>query len=118
VIARLDGEVGVSVGVEGETAKPGPLRTLMQVHEELVRIRSGADASLPVWFTYYQRSVALYEQIAKIDPGHGQEAQYWAQREHTARKRSRPGSGRNDHARNDGARRAVKEGAGGFKRSN
>ncbi len=30
---------------------------------------------------YYQRSVEVYEQIAKIDPGHEGEAQYWAQRE-------------------------------------
>jgi hypothetical protein len=36
---------------------------------------------LAVWLAYYQRSVALYEQIAEIDPGHGQEARYWAQRE-------------------------------------
>ncbi|HKR51788.1 MAG TPA: AMED_5909 family protein, partial [Pseudonocardiaceae bacterium] len=59
----------------------GPLRTLMQVHEELVRIRPGGDASLAVWLAYYQRSVALYEQIAEIEPGHGHEARYWAQRE-------------------------------------
>jgi len=67
--------------VEGETAKPGPLRTLMQVHEELVRIRPNRDASLAVWLAYHQRSVALYEQIAKIDPDHDHEARYWAQRE-------------------------------------
>jgi len=71
----------VSVGVGGETAKPGPLRTLMQAHEELVRSRPGGDASLAVWLAYYQRSVTLYEQIAEIDPFHGLEARYWAQRE-------------------------------------
>ncbi|MGH4009280.1 MAG: AMED_5909 family protein [Pseudonocardiaceae bacterium] len=71
----------MSVEVEGKTAKPGPLRTLMQAHEELVRIRPGGDASLAVWLGYYQRSVALYEQIAEIDPFHGLEARYWAQRE-------------------------------------
>ena len=65
----------------GETVKPGPLRTLMQAHEELVRIRPTGDASLAVWLAYYQRSVALYKQIAEIDPGHGPEARYWAQRE-------------------------------------
>ena len=64
-----------------ETTKPGPLRVLMQAHEELVRIRPGGDASLAVWLAYYQRSVTLYEQIAKIDPFHGPEALYWAQRE-------------------------------------
>ena len=65
----------------GEAAKPGPLRTLLQAHEELVRSRPGVDASLTVWLAYYQRSVALYEQIAEIDPFHGLEARYWAQRE-------------------------------------
>lgn len=57
------------------------LRTLMQAHEELVRIRPGRDATLQVWLEYYQRSVSLYEQIAQIDPGHGLEALYWARRE-------------------------------------
>ena len=57
------------------------LRTLMQAHEELVRIRPCPSASLPVWLSYYQRSVEVYEQIAKIDPGHDGEAMYWAQRE-------------------------------------
>ena len=56
-------------------------RTLMQAHRELVRIRPGRDASSAVWLAYYQRSVSLYEQIAKIDPGHEVEALYWAQRE-------------------------------------
>jgi hypothetical protein len=69
------------MGRGGETAKPGPLRVLMQAHEELVRIRPGRDASLAAWLAYYQRSVTLYEQIAEIDPFHGLEALYWAQRE-------------------------------------
>jgi len=34
-----------------------------------------------VWLAYYQRSVEVYEQIAKSDPGHDGEALYWAQRE-------------------------------------
>jgi hypothetical protein len=59
----------------------GQPRTLMQAHRELVRIRPGRDASSAVWLAYYQRSVSLYEQIAKIDPGHEGEALYWAQRE-------------------------------------
>lgn len=59
----------------------GQPRTLMQAHRELVRIRPGRDASSAAWLAYYQRSVSLYEQIAKIDPGHEDEALYWAQRE-------------------------------------
>ena len=53
----------------------------MQAHEELVRIRPARNASLAAWLGYYQRSVTLYEQISEIDPGHGGEARYWAQRE-------------------------------------
>ncbi len=53
----------------------------MQAHQELVRIRPSRDASPAAWLAYYQRSVSVYEQIAKIDPGHEGEARYWAQRE-------------------------------------
>lgn len=58
-----------------------PPRTLMQTHGELVRLRPGRDATSAAWLAYYQRSVALYEQISKLDPGHEGEALYWAQRE-------------------------------------
>jgi hypothetical protein len=61
--------------------KPGPPRTLMQAHEELVRARPCRKASLPVWLAYHQHSARVYEQIAKTDPGHDGEALYWAQRE-------------------------------------
>jgi hypothetical protein len=63
------------------TTNAGPPQTLMQAHEELVRIRPCPKASLPVWLLYYQQSVTVYEQIAKTDPGHTLEALYWAQRE-------------------------------------
>ena len=65
----------------GNTTKSVPPQTLMQAHEELVRIRPCRKASLPVWLSYYRQSVAVYEQIAKIDPGHEGEALYWAARE-------------------------------------
>ncbi len=64
-----------------KTTKPGAPLTLMQAHDELVRVRPCRKASLPVWLSYYQQSVAVYEQIAKTDPGHEGEALYWAQRE-------------------------------------
>jgi hypothetical protein len=48
----------------------GQPRTLMQAHRELVRIRPSRDASSVAWLAYYQRSASVYEQIAKIDPGH------------------------------------------------
>jgi hypothetical protein len=53
----------------------------MQAHEELVLARPYRKASLSVWLSYYQHSVAVYEQIAKTDPGHECEALYWAARE-------------------------------------
>lgn len=67
--------------VAGKTVTPGRPQTLIQAHEELVRIRPSRDASLTVWLAYYQHSVSLYELIAEIDPDHEGEALYWAQRE-------------------------------------
>ena len=64
-----------------KTAIAGRPRTLMQAHDELVRVRPPADASLAAWLRYYEHSVALYEQLAHIDPGHDGEALYWAGRE-------------------------------------
>ena len=64
-----------------KTGQPGPPQTLMQAHKELVRIRPCRKAALPVWLSYYQHSIAVYEQIAKTDPGHECEALYWAERE-------------------------------------
>jgi hypothetical protein len=56
-------------------------KTLMQAHEHLVRLRPVRDASLSAWLAYYRHSVAVYEQIAKVDSCHDAEARYWVQRE-------------------------------------
>jgi hypothetical protein len=64
-----------------KTAKPGPPRTLMQAHEALVRIRPKKDAPPAVWLAYYQKSAALYTELAEIDRGHHHECLYWAERE-------------------------------------
>ena len=69
------------------TVKSAPLRTLMQAHEELVRIRPCRKAALPVWLAYYRQSAEIYEQIAKVDPTHDGEAMYWAERERVRAKR-------------------------------
>ncbi|MGH3939509.1 MAG: AMED_5909 family protein [Pseudonocardiaceae bacterium] len=61
--------------------RPEPPRTLMQAHEALVRIRPKGQASLETWKSYFERSVALYREIAEIDRGHHHEALYWAERE-------------------------------------
>lgn len=64
-----------------KTTKQAPPRTLMQAHDALVRIRPSSRASLAAWKSYYERSVALYLEIAEIDRGHHHEAVYWAERE-------------------------------------
>lgn len=64
-----------------KTIEAGGPRTLMQAHRELVRIRPSRNASSAAWLAYYQRSASVYEQIAKLDPGHEGEALYWAHRE-------------------------------------
>jgi hypothetical protein len=53
----------------------------MQAHTALVAIRPKSTASLAAWKVYYERSVALYQEIAEIDRGHHHEALYWADRE-------------------------------------
>lgn len=64
-----------------KTAEPGPPTTLMEAHVALVRVRPRLDAPLEQWQAYYQKSVALYAEIAEIDRGHHHEALYWAERE-------------------------------------
>jgi hypothetical protein len=58
----------------------GPV-TLMQAHELLTRLRPGPSASPKTWLSYYQRSAAVYAEVAETDRGHHHEALYWAQRE-------------------------------------
>ena len=64
-----------------KASKPDRPRTLMQAHNALVAIRPKSNASLAVWKAYYERSAALYREIAEIDRGHHHEALYWADRE-------------------------------------
>lgn len=69
------------MGADNKVAKPQPPRTLMQAHDALVAIRPKSNASLGAWKAFYERSVALYREIAEIDRGHHHEALYWAERE-------------------------------------
>jgi hypothetical protein len=59
---------------EDKAAKPGPPRTLRQAHEVLARSRPRLKAPLGEWLAYYQRSAALYAEIAEIDRGHHHKA--------------------------------------------
>jgi hypothetical protein len=64
-----------------ETTKPVMPRTLGEAHDELARIRPGRQASLAECLAYYQRSAALYAEVAEIDRGHHHESLYWADHE-------------------------------------
>ncbi|MGH3814203.1 MAG: AMED_5909 family protein [Pseudonocardiaceae bacterium] len=62
-----------------KAAEPGPPRTLRQAHVALARIRPHLKAPLGEWLAYYQRSAALYAEIAEIDRRHHHEALYMAE---------------------------------------
>ena len=72
---------GTNTTDKNNAANSKPPQTLMQAHTALVKIRPKSDASLAAWKAYYERSVALYREIAEIDRGHHHEALYWADRE-------------------------------------
>jgi hypothetical protein len=61
-----------------ETRKPLMPQTLSEAHEALTRIRPSRQAPLAEWLAYYQRSAALYAEVAEIDRGHHHESLYWA----------------------------------------
>ena len=61
-----------------ETTKPVMPQTLVEAHEALARIRPNRQAPLAQWLVYYQRSAALYAEVAEIDRGHHHESLYWA----------------------------------------
>jgi hypothetical protein len=56
-------------------------RTLADAHESLACIRPARQAPLAEWLAYYQRSAALYAEVAEIDRGHHHEALFMAERE-------------------------------------
>lgn len=58
--------------------QPVMARTLVEAHEVLARGRPGRLAPLEAWLAYYQRSAALYAEVAEIDRGHHHESLYWA----------------------------------------
>ena len=64
-----------------KATEPVVPRTLVEVHEVLARVRPGRQAPLAEWLAYYQRSSALYADIAEIDRGHHHESLYWADHE-------------------------------------
>lgn len=66
---------------KNKAVNSAPPRTLMQAHVALVGVRPKGKASLATWKAFYERSVALYQEIAEIDRGHHHEALYWADRE-------------------------------------
>ena len=63
---------------DGSTT-PQPPRTLTDAHNALAKIRPKSNAPQEQWLAYYQRSAALYAEIAEIDRGHHHEALHWAE---------------------------------------
>jgi hypothetical protein len=61
--------------------EPGMPRTLVEAHEALARVRPSRQAPLAEWLAYYQRSAALYAEVAEIDRGHHHESLSWADHE-------------------------------------
>jgi hypothetical protein len=56
-------------------------QTLVEAHEALARLRPSRQAPLAQWLAYYQRSAALYAEVAEIDRGHHHESLSWADHE-------------------------------------
>jgi hypothetical protein len=64
---------------DAKDAEPNSPRALVEAHEAFARIRPPRKAPLGQWLSYYQRSAALYAEIAEIDRGHHHESLYWAE---------------------------------------
>jgi hypothetical protein len=70
-----------------QTTEPVMPRTLVEAHEVLARVRPGRQAPLAEWLAYYQRSAALYAEVAEIDRGHHHESLHWQTTNVNARRR-------------------------------
>ena len=64
-----------------KTTEPVMPRTLVEAHAVLARIQPARQAPLAEWLAYYQRSTALYAEIAEIDRGHHHKSPHWADHE-------------------------------------
>jgi hypothetical protein len=86
-----------------ETTKPVMPQTLVAAHEALARIRPDRQAPLAQWLAYYQRSAALYAEIAEIDRDHHHESLYWAdqQRQRAQEIKARIHKSDSDESNND-----------------
>lgn len=60
---------------------PQPPRTLTDAHNALAKIRPKSTAPLEQWLAYYQRSAAVYAEVAEIDRGHHHESLFFAKHE-------------------------------------
>ena len=64
-----------------KTTEPATPRTLAEAHEAVAAIRPPQTAPVSEWLAYYQRSAAMYAEVAEIDRGHHHEALAIAERE-------------------------------------
>jgi len=69
------------MAVEKLSPQENPPKTLAEAHELLAGIRPRRKPPLEEWLAYYQRSTAVYAEVAEIDRGHHHEALFMAERE-------------------------------------
>ncbi len=71
---------------QDKTSDPVMPRTLGEAHEALAQIRPERQAPLGEWLAYYQRSAAVYAEVAEIDRGHHHESLAYADHERQSAK--------------------------------
>jgi len=69
------------VVVVEKNAEPARPRSLDEAHHALASIRPRLHAPPQEWLAYYQRSAAMYAEIAEIDRAHHHEALSFEERE-------------------------------------
>jgi hypothetical protein len=72
---------GKEKATDGKEVQVEPPRTLWEAHQVLQKARPRSGASKGAWLAFYERSAALYAEIAEVDRGHHHEALYWHRRE-------------------------------------
>jgi hypothetical protein len=57
------------------------VQSLQEAHELLHREWPGSDAPASAWLAHHRRAAEVYAHVAQTDPGHRNEALFWARQE-------------------------------------
>ncbi|WP_086829013.1 AMED_5909 family protein [Allokutzneria sp. NRRL B-24872] len=57
------------------------VKTLLQAHEAVRRLRPAPGAHRHVWCEYYRQSAEVYRHVADVDQDHHHEAMFWVSRD-------------------------------------